>query len=57
MLLFAENGNVLQIIVIAATFIILIVAVIVFAILGKYLRLWIQSVSPAPGSAFSTCWA
>ncbi len=49
MLLFAENGNVLQIIVIAATFIILIVAVIVFAILGKYLRLWIQSVSSSAG--------
>src|SRR6516165_8726584 len=45
MLLFADNANVLQIVFIAATFIILIVAMIVFAILGKYLRLWIQSVS------------
>ena len=50
MVLFAaDNGNVLQIVFIAATFIILIVAVIVFAILGKYLRLWIQSVSSSAG--------
>jgi uncharacterized protein YqfA (UPF0365 family) len=45
----ADNANVLEIVFIAATFIILIVAVIVFAILGKYLRLWIQSVSSSAG--------
>jgi len=43
------DANPIQIVIIAAAFFVFIFAVIAVAILGKYLRLWIQSVSSSAG--------
>src|SRR5260221_8125244 len=45
----AEGNNYIQIVIIAAAFFVVIFAVLAFAILGKYLRLWVQSVSRSAG--------
>jgi len=49
MTLLLADANTMKLIVIVVAFIVLVVAILLFAVLGKYLRLWVQSVASGAG--------